>query len=54
VGPPSESVTLQYSTVPVIGDRVPTSPLASEPRTHEGAQRAQQCIPVSQVRREGD
>ena len=42
----------KYTTV--IGDRVPTSTLASEPRAHEGAQRAYLRTPVSQVRCEGD
>jgi hypothetical protein len=43
----------QYSTVQcsaVVGDRVSTSAVASEPRVNEGAQRAYQCIPVSQVK----
>ena len=33
------TIAVQYRST-VIGDRVPTSALASEPRAHEGAQRA--------------
>jgi hypothetical protein len=43
--------TVQYSNC---GRGSQTSPLASEPRAHEGAQVAQQRTPVSQVRCAGD
>jgi hypothetical protein len=39
--------TVQYHTV--FGDRVPCFALVSDPRTHEGAQRAYQHTTVSQV-----
>jgi hypothetical protein len=45
------TLLVQYSAL--TGDRVPTSALASEPRAHEGAQRAYLRTPVSQVRCEG-
>ena len=46
-----QQVRVQCSTE--IVDRVPTSALASEPRDHEGGQRGNQHIPVSQVTCEG-
>ena len=43
-----------YNYSAVIGDRVPTSALASGLRAHEGAQRAYLRTPVSQVKCEGN